>query len=152
MEVGVSKLISSSGIESLFTAQKGGLIRAQSGMYISGTGTGDKYPALLENGEYVLNRNAVMAMGGPAALDTLNFSAAPRFASGGSFNTELGDIKAMEENMTTFGLENSSYYKELRDEEVRKAEEARQKKRARDAHIAQIVGSLVASVATAGVS
>ena len=54
--------------------QKGGYIRAQSGMYISGSGSGDKYPALLENGEYVLNRNAVMAMGGPSELDKLNFS------------------------------------------------------------------------------
>ncbi|NDB28185.1 hypothetical protein EB151_01400, partial [archaeon] len=151
MEVGVSKLISGSGIESLFTAQKGGLIRAQSGMYISGTGSGDKYPALLENGEYVLNRNAVMAMGGPAALDTLNFSAAPRFASGGSFTTELTDIKAMEDGMTTFGLENSSLYKELRDAEIQKAEQDRQKKRARQAQIAQMVGSLVAAVATIGI-
>jgi hypothetical protein len=151
MEVGVSKLISGSGIESLFTAQKGGVVRAQSGMYVSGTGSGDKYPAMLENGEYVLNRNAVMAMGGPAALDTLNFSAAPRFASGGSFSAELSNVKAMEDGMTTFGLENSSLYKELRDEEIRKAEEARQKKRARQAQTAQMVGSLAAAVAVAGI-
>jgi hypothetical protein len=131
--------------------QKGGYIRAQSGMYISGTGSGDKYPAMLENGEYVLNRNAVMAMGGPAALDTLNFSMAPRFASGGSFNAELDDIKAMEDGMTTFGLENSSYYKELRDAEIQRAEQARQKKRARQAQTAQMVGSLVASVATVAI-
>jgi len=69
------------GIPSVQTAlggkQKGGVIRAQNGMFVSGTGSGDKYPALLENGEYVLNRRAVMAMGGPAALDTLNFSMAP---------------------------------------------------------------------------
>jgi TP901 family phage tail tape measure protein len=151
MEVGVSKLISGSGIESLFTAQKGGVVRAQSGMYVSGTGSGDKYPAMLENGEYVLNRRAVMAMGGPAALDTLNFSAAPRFASGGAFNAELSDIKSMEDGMTTFGLENSSLYKELRDAEIQKAEQARQKKRARQAQTAQMVGSIVASIATIGI-
>ena len=151
MQAGTRQILGSFGFENLFKAQKGGVIRAQSGMYISGTGTGDKYPALLENGEYVLNRRAVMAMGGPAALDTLNFSMAPRFASGGSFNAELSDIKAMEEGMTTFGLENSSLYKELRDEEIRKAEEARQKKRARQAQTAQMVGSLVASVAAVGI-
>jgi len=151
MQAGTRKLIGSFGLENLFTAQKGGVVRAQSGMYISGTGSGDKYPALLENGEYVLNRRAVMAMGGPAALDTLNFSAAPRFASGGAFNAELSDIKSMEDGMTTFGLENSSLYKELRDAEIQKAEQARQKKRARQAQTAQMVGSIVASIATIGI-
>lgn len=151
MQAGTYKILGSLGFENLLMKQAGGLIRAQSGMYVSGTGTGDKYPALLENGEYVLNRRAVMAMGGPAALDTLNFSMAPRFASGGSFNAELSDIKAMEEGMTTFGLENSPYYKELRDAEIQRAEEARQKKRARQAQTAQMVGSLVASVATVAV-
>jgi hypothetical protein len=66
-------------------SQTGGLIKAQNGMYISGSRTGDKNPALLEDGEYVLNRNAVAAMGGPGALDNLNFNMAPRFAEGGFF-------------------------------------------------------------------
>jgi TP901 family phage tail tape measure protein len=151
MQAGTRKLIGGFGLENLFTAQKGGVVRAQSGMYVSGTGSGDKYPAMLENGEYVLNRRAVMAMGGPASLDTLNFSAAPRFASGGAFNAELSDIKSMEDGMTTFGLENSSLYKELRDAEIQKAEQARQKKRARQAQTAQMVGSIVASIATIGI-
>ena len=63
--------------------QKGGLIKAQNGMYISGGRTGDKNPAMLEDGEYVLNRNAVKALGGPSAIDGLNFGIAPRFQSGG---------------------------------------------------------------------
>jgi hypothetical protein len=113
MQAGTRKLIGSFGLENLFTAQKGGVVRAQSGMYVSGTGSGDKYPAMLENGEYVLNRRAVMAMGGPAALDTLNFSAAPRFASGGAFKKEFNDISSMEANMTEMGLENSPYFNEL---------------------------------------
>lgn len=58
-------------------------IKAQNGMYINGTGTGDRYPALLENGEYVLNKNLVKAAGGPKTLDKLNFGMFPRFASGG---------------------------------------------------------------------
>jgi hypothetical protein len=57
----------------------------------------------------------------------------------------------MEDGMTTFGLENSSLYKELRDAEIQKAEQARQKKRARQAQTAQMVGSLAAAVAVAGI-
>jgi len=130
--------------------QKGGVIRAQSGMYISGTGSGDKYPALLENGEYVLNRKAVMAMGGPSELDKLNFSMAPRFASGGSFATELTDLKSMEEGMTTFGLENSKLYNELRDEQRAKQAEKRRKAAERRKMIAGIVGSIVGMAASFG--
>ena len=129
-------------------SQKGGIIRAQSGMYISGTGTGDKYPAMLENGEYVLNRRAVMAMGGPAALDTLNFSAAPRFASGGAFSKEFNDISSMENNMTQMGLENDPYYNELNDAAKQKAAEDRAKKLADKQQKAAMIGSLVAAAAT----
>jgi len=148
MNTGVSKIISGSGLGSVFGQQTGGYIRAQSGMYISGTGTGDKYPAMLENGEYVLNRRAVMAMGGPAALDTLNFSAAPRFASGGAFNKEFNDISSMENNMTQMGLENDPYYNELNDAAKQKAQEDRAKKLADKQQKAAMIGSLVAAAAT----
>jgi hypothetical protein len=148
MNIGISKIISGSGLGSIFGAQTGGLIRAQSGMYISGTGSGDKYPALLENGEYVLNRRAVMAMGGPAALDTLNFSAAPRFASGGSFKQSFDTIPSMESNMTQMGLENSPLYNELTDAAKQKAEEDRRKKLAAKQQRAAMIGSLVAAAAT----
>ena len=132
--------------------QKGGYIRAQTGMYISGSGSGDKYPALLENGEYVLNRRAVMAMGGPSALDTLNFSMAPRFASGGSFSNEFTDLKSMEDNMTSYGMENSKLYNELRDAEVAAAEERRRKAFARKQQRAAMIGSVVAAVASIGLA
>jgi gas vesicle protein len=132
--------------------QKGGVIRAQSGMYVSGSGTGDKYPALLENGEYVLNRRAVMAMGGPASLDQLNFAMAPRFASGGSFSNEFIDLKSMESNMTSYGMENSKLYGELRDAEVAAAEERRRKAFARKQQRAGMIGSLVAAVASIGLA
>lgn len=132
--------------------QRGGVIRAQSGMYISGVGSGDKYPALLENGEYVLNRKAVMAMGGPAELDKLNFSMAPRFASGGSFSNKFEDISSMEANMTTEGLEQSQLYNELRDIKRQEAETARQKKRARRQQMAGIIGSLAGAAVTLGIS
>ena len=76
----------------LFNRQQGGVINAQNGMYISGNRTGDKNPAMLEDGEYVLNRNAVQAMGGARAIDSLNFGMAPRFAGGGGFGKFMGGI------------------------------------------------------------
>lgn len=51
--------------------------------YISGGEIGDKVPALLEQQEYVLNRNAVKGMGGPKVLDAINYGMYPRFGSGG---------------------------------------------------------------------
>jgi TP901 family phage tail tape measure protein len=55
----------------------------QKGAYINeGKTTGDSVPALLEKGEYVLNRNAVKKVG-RQALDRLNYAQAPRFQGGG---------------------------------------------------------------------
>jgi TP901 family phage tail tape measure protein len=47
-----------------------------------GAPSGDSVPAMLERGEYVLNRSAVKKVG-RKALDNLNFAAAPRFQGGG---------------------------------------------------------------------
>ncbi len=47
-----------------------------------GAPSGDTVPAMLERGEYVLNRKAV-AKAGKRNLDAINFGAAPRFQSGG---------------------------------------------------------------------
>jgi hypothetical protein len=81
-------------LKTLLTPKKqaGGIIKAQNGMYVSGSRTGDKNPAMLEDGEYVLNRNAVKAMGGAGALDSLNFNMAPRFAEGGGFSGFMGSV------------------------------------------------------------
>jgi hypothetical protein len=92
-----------------------------------------------------------MAMGGPAALDTLNFSAAPRFASGGAFKKEFNDISSMEANMTEMGLENSPYYNELNDAAKQKAAEDRAKKLEAKKQKAAMIGSLVAAVATVAI-
>ena len=55
----------------------------QRGSYITGgKPTGDSVPALLERGEYVLNRNAVAKVG-VDKLNQLNFKAASRFQQGG---------------------------------------------------------------------
>lgn len=47
-----------------------------------GAPSGDTVPAMLERGEYVLNRRAV-AKAGKQNLDALNFASAPRFQAGG---------------------------------------------------------------------
>jgi hypothetical protein len=62
--------------------QKGGIIKAPNGMYISGNRTGDRNLALLEDGEYVLNRNLVKDVG-RENLDAMNFGMSSRFQSGG---------------------------------------------------------------------
>jgi TP901 family phage tail tape measure protein len=52
------------------------------GMVQGGKPIGDSVPALLERDEGVINRRAVKALGGPAAIDAIN-SAVPRFQKGG---------------------------------------------------------------------
>jgi TP901 family phage tail tape measure protein len=68
--------------------QSGGFIHAQGGLSVPGSGSGDKIPIMAEPNEYVLNRNAVAAMGGPAALDKINFGAAPRFGGRMALNED----------------------------------------------------------------
>lgn len=64
----------------------------QRGSYITGgKPTGDSVPALLERGEYVLNRNAVKKVG-VERLNNLNFKAASRFQSGGPIGMIGGGI------------------------------------------------------------
>jgi len=61
--------------------------RSQQSGAVPGQGGGDKIPALLEPNEYVLNRNAAKAMGGPKVLDQINHGMFPRFGSGGPVST-----------------------------------------------------------------
>tara|TARA_Y100000310_G_scaffold118526_1_gene117415 strand:+ start:2259 stop:4091 length:1833 start_codon:yes stop_codon:yes gene_type:complete len=71
--------------------QAGGVLRAQGGIRVPGAGTGDKVPAMLEPGEYVLNRRAVDAIG-VRTLNNLNFNTAPRFQAGGGVGMGAGTI------------------------------------------------------------
>lgn len=122
------------------TKQKGGFIHAQNGMYISGTRTGDRNPAMLEDGEYVLNRNAVKALGGPASIDQLNFGMAPRFQSGGSafINEKVGSSRLS-------GLFYASDSPEL--QEARDAARARdQKREAKKAQRKQLKNALISTL------
>ena len=126
--------------------QVGGYIRAQNGMYISGGRTGDRNPALLEDGEYVLNRNAVKALGGPRSIDQLNFGMAPRFNSGGSvfLNKDV-----MSDNMSGYFLTGDN--PELA--ERRKAiEDSLAAKAAKKAKNKQFVNALISTLAMGAVS
>ena len=144
-------------------SQTGGVIRAQNGMYISGGRTGDRNLALLEDGEYVLNRNAVKSMGGPRALDRLNFGMAPRFQGGGGYSMEAarslkngeydytGDLMFNGANIgainpdlySAYAFENDAYFQRRRElarerfqRQVQKRFERRQKR-------AQLVGAII---------
>jgi TP901 family phage tail tape measure protein len=83
--------------------QQGGMIGARSGMAFTGRNIGDRKSNLVmaEDGEYMLNRNAVAAIGGgdirrgQQILSTLNFGGAPRKMqeggpSGGGWGQRLG--------------------------------------------------------------
>jgi len=65
--------------------------RSQQSGAVPGQGGGDKIPALLEPNEYVLNKNAVRGLGGAKELDKINFGVFPRFQTGGSVLSKLGD-------------------------------------------------------------
>jgi TP901 family phage tail tape measure protein len=70
--------------------QTGGIIRAQEGVFVPGSGDGDRVPALLEPGEFVVNKKAAKQHGG--LLHDLNFNQAPRFQSGGMAGMKLGAV------------------------------------------------------------
>jgi len=113
-----------------FKKQRGGVIKAQNGMYISGNRTGDRNPALLEDGEYVLNRNAVRALGGPSAIDRLNFGMAPRFKGGGAFLNQDVNLKSSGQMSSMYYASDDPLLKEMRDAAIA-AEQRRQEKKAK---------------------
>jgi TP901 family phage tail tape measure protein len=146
--------------------QRGGLIRAQSGMYISGGRTGDKNPAMLEDGEYVLNRNAVQAMGGPSAIDQLNFNTFPRFggkrkggkighfAVGGDPGSMSASVNLARpfEDLSGFGREQSPEFQVYMDE-IREAQAKKDKKKAENkALLNQFIGTVIGTGLSMGIS
>jgi len=141
-------------------SQKGGIIKAQNGMYISGGRTGDRNLAMLEDGEYVLNRNAVRMMGGPKSLDNLNFAMAPRFNRGGGFSMGVGldsnrnfdDTLLINDANTgkidasmfsAFAYENSPYFQDVRQRAEKRMQRRIQKRFERQQKRAQLVSSIV---------
>lgn len=145
--------------------QKGGIIRAQNGIYVpsmaggNGMGiqdrgrTGDVNPALLEDGEYVLNRNAVAALGGPSVLDSLNFGQFPRFANGGQNTGSLSANAAFNEpfsQLSEFGKEQSPEYRNYLDRLRDQWEKDQAKKKQRRAFINQLIMTGVSAAVGAG--
>jgi len=65
--------------------------KQRGGPIFGGAPSGDSIPAMLERGEYVLNRKAVQALG-RQRLDMINFGAAPRFQNGGFLGKAAGKV------------------------------------------------------------
>jgi hypothetical protein len=154
--------------------QTGGIIHAQNGMYISGGRTGDKNPAMLEDGEYVLNREAVKSFGGPRQLDKMNYDMAPRFGKkmqgGGSFDfspetafdkegqrydtgnlmssgSNIGQID--QANYSAYAYAEDAYFTKMREKSVREEAERVDKKFKKQQRTAQLVSSIVGAVGSA---
>ena len=119
--------------------------RLQNGAFVPGTGSGDRIPAMLEPGEYVLNRKAVQGVG-RSTLDRMNFGAYPRFAQSGGM---MGINESVRSNrMSGFFL--ASDNPEL--EEAREAERARlARKEAKKAEKKQLLSTFLTTLATVGV-
>jgi hypothetical protein len=71
------------GVPNIDVSNIGAAVELQrGGMLMGGAPSGDSIPALLERGEYVLNRKAVEKVG-VDKLDAINYRQAPRFQTGG---------------------------------------------------------------------
>jgi len=83
------------------------------GQIFGGKPTGDSVPAYLERGEYVLNRNAVSAIG-PRNLNALNFGI-PRFNEGGGvgMTAKKGFIGSDRKEYRFAGPGNEAYFLQI---------------------------------------
>jgi len=130
--------------------QRGGAIRAQNGMFVGGSSTGDKHPALLESGEYVLNRNAVGALGGPDALNSVNFGMAPRFQKGGGHLMKLAEKIPSSRFSGLFLQQGNPEYAEYADAASAKQQAAMAKHQKKEQKKAMILSTIISGVMAAG--
>lgn len=79
--------------------------RQRGGMLFGGRPSGDSIPAVLERGEYVLNRKAVQKVG-VENLNRLNFKHAARFQTGGAVGMNLGGAISDAAGMVADGAKN----------------------------------------------
>jgi len=122
----------------------GSILHSQNGAFVPGTGSGDRIPAMLEPGEYVMNRKAVQGVG-KNNLDAVNFGAFPRFGNGGMMGI---NESATSNRMSGFFL--ASDNPELM--EAREAARAAyEKKQAKKAEKKQLLSTFLQTVATVGV-
>lgn len=99
----LSGLSTSNGSSGVIARKDGGYIgHFASGGHVTGKGTGrsDSIPAMLSNGEYVVNAKAVSALG-RGTLDLINKGQLPQYASGGfnGINDAFESGKARRENV-----------------------------------------------------
>ena len=102
-------------LKSILNRQSGGVIKAQKGMYISGNRTGDKNAALLEDGEYVLNKKMVDHVG-VENLNAMNFDMFPRFGAPKS-NVMTAQVGGLSSPIAASGVKSSSIKKIIQDNE-----------------------------------
>lgn len=118
-------------------------------MYISGNRTGDRNPAMLEDGEYVLNRNAVRSLGGPSAIDRLNFGIAPRFKGGGAFLNMGVDSGRMS---SKYFAGDDPLLGEMRDAAIAREQRRQEKKAKKTALRNMIIQTAVSAAISSGAS
>lgn len=87
-----------------------GMSAFASGGYVSGAGTGksDSIPAMLSNGEYVINADAVRRVG-VSALNRINQGTSSGFADGGSVGTPAATVGTAPLNIHISALDASSF-------------------------------------------
>lgn len=87
-----------------------GMSAFASGGYVSGAGTGksDSIPAMLSNGEYVINADAVRRVG-VSALNRINQGTSSGFADGGSVGTPDATVGTAPLNIHISALDASSF-------------------------------------------
>lgn len=87
-----------------------GMSAFASGGYVSGAGTGksDSIPAMLSNGEYVINADAVRRVG-VSALNRINQGTSSGFADGGSVGTPAATAGTAPLNIHISALDASSF-------------------------------------------
>lgn len=87
-----------------------GMSAFASGGYVSGAGTGksDSIPAMLSNGEYVINADAVRRVG-VSTLNRINQGTSSGFADGGSVGTPAATVGTAPLNIHISALDASSF-------------------------------------------
>lgn len=83
-------------------------VKKARGGHLPGNRSGDRVPLLAEDGEYILNKNAV-AVAGRQNLDRLNFGLAPRFAEGGAVEKAMMEARQIAGTPYVWGGGHSSF-------------------------------------------
>jgi hypothetical protein len=104
----------------------------------------------LESGEYVLNRNAVGALGGPDALNSINFGAAPRFQKGGGHRMSLSEKIPSSRFSGLFLQQSNPEYDEFADAAAEKQQKAMEKYQKKQQKKGMIKSMLISAVLSAG--